>query len=87
MLDSITVQRDSILRIGQELQRPGKVEESVMMESIVVASPPDSQEGAEEVESEGSEFSEETEDDPEDGETEFDDEDLDDDGMILEDDS
>ena len=40
------------------------------------------------MESEGSSFSDETEDDPEDGETEFDDENLgDDEGMILEDDS
>ena len=85
MLESINVQPDPILRMAQEVQRPPKLEEEEMMDSIVVASPPDSQDSAEEMGSEGYSFSENAEN-PEEEKTELDDYNPDDDEeMILED--
>ena len=79
MLESINVQPDPILRMAQEVQRPPKLDE--MMDTIVVASPPGSPEGGEGMESEGSSFSEKT-DNPEEPGTEVDDDNPDDE-MIL----
>jgi hypothetical protein len=80
MLDSINVQPDPILRMAQEVQRPPKLEE--MMDSIVVASPPDSQEVVEGMESEGSSFSEKTEN-PEEVGTDVDNDNPDDDDEMI----
>jgi len=80
MLDSINVQPDPILRMAQEVQRPPKLEE--MTDSIVVASPPDSQEVVEGMESEGSSFSEKTEN-PEEVGTDVDNDNPDDDDEMI----